>query len=136
MLQARHCSGCLGYIKPRLPGAYSLVEETKKPNVMNKLTIYFWKMTVDKGKGERETGDQEWGRGRGWVRIKVSERAFVQHFKEEVRELVSHVEGTAFQAKGPASAEASEQDQFWNILGTGRRTRAERGRSQLGEDVA
>lgn len=60
----------------------------------------------------------------------------MEHFKEEVRELVSHVEGTAFQAKGPASAEASEQDQFWNILGTGRRTRAERGRSQLGEDVA
>lgn len=52
MLWAWHCSGCLGSIKPHLPGAYSLVKGTKNnSNMMNKLTTYMWNMTVDRGAG-------------------------------------------------------------------------------------
>ena len=72
------------------------------------------------GKGNGD-GEQKWGWETGWVRVRLRERAYVRHLKEEVRELLV-MWRNSIPGKGPRECRSSKQDGFWNILETGRRS--------------
>lgn len=122
MPQALHCARCWGYIKPCLPGAYSLVEETEKTHRSEQLTISVWKMTVDKGGRELEKGA-----GVG-VQIlgqnKTQEESICAMLEGGGERVGQSCGGNSIPGEGmplPGSVESSKLGRLWSILGTGRR---------------